>query len=93
MANFTVEIIVLYMYAILRVDKRFHIPDGARNSYGGGHKDSESGWNESEHKVGGDDESRLHSAHGRGRSSSSANASKTMSPPGSPFSGKDESTF
>jgi hypothetical protein len=28
--NFGVEIIVVYMYAILRVDRRFHVPDGAR---------------------------------------------------------------
>jgi Protein of unknown function (DUF3112) len=27
--NFGVEIIVVWMYAILRVDRRFHIPDGA----------------------------------------------------------------
>lgn len=27
--NFTIEIIVVYMYLILRVDRRFHIPDGA----------------------------------------------------------------
>jgi uncharacterized protein DUF3112 len=35
--NFTVEIIVLLMYAFLRVDRRFHVPDGARGpgSYGG----------------------------------------------------------
>jgi hypothetical protein len=29
MINFGVEIIVVYMYAILRVDRRFHIPNGA----------------------------------------------------------------
>jgi hypothetical protein len=28
--NFGVEIIVLYLYAILRIDHRFHIPDGAK---------------------------------------------------------------
>jgi len=28
--NFGVEIIVLYMYAIFRVDLRFHVPDGVR---------------------------------------------------------------
>lgn len=28
--NFVVEIIVVYLYALLRVDLRFHIPDGAR---------------------------------------------------------------
>ena len=27
--NFGVEIIVVYMYGILRVDRRFHVPDGA----------------------------------------------------------------
>jgi hypothetical protein len=27
--NFTIEIIVVYLYAIIRVDKRFHIPDGS----------------------------------------------------------------
>jgi Protein of unknown function (DUF3112) len=34
--NFTVEIIVIYMYAFLRVDRRFHVPDGAsgRRNYG-----------------------------------------------------------
>ena len=34
--NFTVEIIVIYLYLLLRVDKRFHVPDGARGpgSYG-----------------------------------------------------------
>jgi Protein of unknown function (DUF3112) len=30
LVNFGVEIIVVHMYAILRVDRRFHIPDGAR---------------------------------------------------------------
>jgi hypothetical protein len=30
MVNFGIEIIVVYMYAILRVDRRFHVPDGAR---------------------------------------------------------------
>jgi hypothetical protein len=28
--NFTVEICVVYMYALLRVDQRFHVPDGAK---------------------------------------------------------------
>jgi hypothetical protein len=28
--NFTVEIIVVYLYLLLRVDKRFHIPDGSK---------------------------------------------------------------
>jgi hypothetical protein len=28
--NFVVEIIAVYLYAFLRVDLRFHIPDGAR---------------------------------------------------------------
>lgn len=28
--NFTVEIITVYLYAISRVDKRFHVPDGAK---------------------------------------------------------------
>jgi hypothetical protein len=28
--NFTIEIIVVYVYAIIRVDKRFHVPDGSR---------------------------------------------------------------
>ena len=34
--NFTVEILVIYLYLLLRVDKRFHVPDGARGpgSYG-----------------------------------------------------------
>jgi hypothetical protein len=34
--NFAVEIIVVYMYALVRVDRRFHVPDGAsgRRSYG-----------------------------------------------------------
>jgi hypothetical protein len=27
--NFTVEILVVYLYALLRVDKRFHVPNGA----------------------------------------------------------------
>jgi hypothetical protein len=34
--NFVVEIIVIYMYAFLRVDHRFHVPNGssARHNYG-----------------------------------------------------------
>ncbi|KAF2669787.1 hypothetical protein BT63DRAFT_351659, partial [Microthyrium microscopicum] len=38
-ADFGVEIIVLFLYAFLRVDLRFHIPDGARGygSYGSAH--------------------------------------------------------
>lgn len=34
--NFGVEIIVIYMYAFLRVDHRFHVPDGSsgRRNYG-----------------------------------------------------------
>jgi hypothetical protein len=28
--NFTVEVCVVYMYALLRVDQRFHVPDGAK---------------------------------------------------------------
>ncbi|KAF2796729.1 hypothetical protein K505DRAFT_270880 [Melanomma pulvis-pyrius CBS 109.77] len=31
--NFTIEIIVVYMYAIMRVDLRFHVPNGARGTY------------------------------------------------------------
>jgi hypothetical protein len=29
-SNFTVEILTVYLYAITRVDKRFHVPDGAK---------------------------------------------------------------
>jgi hypothetical protein len=32
--NFTVEILVVYLYLALRVDRRFHIPDGSKGSYG-----------------------------------------------------------
>lgn len=41
--NFVVEIIVVYLYAILRIDLRFHIPDGARGpgSYAAGGKTGE----------------------------------------------------
>ncbi|KIV99615.1 uncharacterized protein PV09_08790 [Verruconis gallopava] len=28
--NFTIEVLTVYLYAISRVDKRFHIPDGAK---------------------------------------------------------------
>lgn len=37
LVNFGIEIIVVYMYAILRVDLRFHVPNGARGkgSYSG----------------------------------------------------------
>ncbi len=28
--NFTVEIITVYLYAVIRVDRRFHIPNGAK---------------------------------------------------------------
>lgn len=28
--NFGVEVMVVYLYAIMRVDRRFHVPDGAR---------------------------------------------------------------
>lgn len=36
--NFTVEILTVYLYAIMRVDLRFHIPDGAKGpgSYSAG---------------------------------------------------------
>jgi len=30
--NFTLEIFVLYFYALVRVDKRFHVPDGAKGA-------------------------------------------------------------
>ncbi|KAF2816442.1 uncharacterized protein BDZ99DRAFT_485054 [Mytilinidion resinicola] len=38
--NFVVEILVVYLYAILRIDLRFHIPDGAKGpgSYAAGQK-------------------------------------------------------
>jgi hypothetical protein len=41
--NFVVEVIVVYLYAILRVDLRFHIPDGAKGhgSYAAGQKQDE----------------------------------------------------
>jgi len=28
--NFTVEIVVVFLYIVLRVDRRFHIPDGSK---------------------------------------------------------------
>lgn len=28
--NFTIEIIVIYLYLLLRVDRRFHVPDGSK---------------------------------------------------------------
>lgn len=30
--NFTVEIITVYLYILVRVDKRFHVPDGSRGT-------------------------------------------------------------
>lgn len=30
--NFVVEIIVVYLYLVLRIDKRFHIPDGSKGA-------------------------------------------------------------
>jgi hypothetical protein len=43
--DFGVEIIVVYMYAILRVDRRFHIPDGASGP--GSYSEKKSGGPES----------------------------------------------
>lgn len=45
--NFVIEIIIVYLYALLRVDRRFHIPDGSkgpgaysqRKDFGGSEKD------------------------------------------------------
>lgn len=36
--NFVIELIVVYLYALVRIDNRFHVPDGAKGpgSYGGG---------------------------------------------------------
>jgi len=44
-ANFGVEILIVYLYAILRVDLRFHVPNGAsaRKSYIGPGSDIEKG--------------------------------------------------
>ncbi|KAF2752562.1 hypothetical protein EJ05DRAFT_296055 [Pseudovirgaria hyperparasitica] len=33
LVNFGIEIIIVYMFAILRIDLRFHVPNGARGSY------------------------------------------------------------
>lgn len=30
--NFTIEIIVIYLYALLRIDRRFHIPNGSKRA-------------------------------------------------------------
>jgi hypothetical protein len=79
-ANFTVEILVLFLYAFLRVDKRFHIPNGAKNSY-----QNPADWKDPNHKLA-DDESRAPSAAEGLMLSNSANASKTISVPASPLS-------
>lgn len=41
--NFAVEVIVIYMYAFLRVDYRFHVPDGSsgRRNYGPAEEEAE----------------------------------------------------
>lgn len=31
--NFVIEIIIVFLYAVVRVDKRFHVPNGARGTY------------------------------------------------------------
>jgi hypothetical protein len=49
MFNFGVEIITVYLYAIMRVDLRFHIPNGAR---GPGSYETQSGLSESEKEAG-----------------------------------------
>jgi hypothetical protein len=38
MADFGVEVLTIYLYAVMRVDRRFHVPDGAKGagSYGVG---------------------------------------------------------
>jgi hypothetical protein len=44
--NFTVEILVVFLYLALRVDRRFHVPDGSRGSYsqqGASHDSREDG--------------------------------------------------
>ncbi|KAF2459125.1 hypothetical protein BDY21DRAFT_339838 [Lineolata rhizophorae] len=40
--NFTVEVLVIALYALLRIDLRFHIPDGARGpgAYSSGKRDT-----------------------------------------------------
>jgi hypothetical protein len=54
MFNFGVEILTVYLYAIMRVDRRFHIPDGARGpgSYERQQELSESSTNEKEVEEG-----------------------------------------
>jgi hypothetical protein len=49
MFNFGVEILTVYLYAIMRVDLRFHIPNGAR---GPGSYETQPGLSESEKEVG-----------------------------------------
>lgn len=43
--NFTVEVLVVYLYAILRIDRRFHVPDGSSKirSYVAGGKGKDKG--------------------------------------------------
>jgi hypothetical protein len=87
LVNFTIEIFVLFLYAVLRVDLRFHIPDGARNSY-----IAPDGWKDPEHKLE-EGESRDGTPTGGIMLSNSANASKTTSVPPSPHSMKEPMNF
>jgi MFS family permease len=59
--NFTVEILVIYTYAIMRVDRLFHIPDGAKgvgsysgrkeSAFGLGERDVEDEYTEKDRNV------------------------------------------
>jgi hypothetical protein len=87
LVNFTIEIIVLFLYAVLRVDLRFHIPDGSRNSY-----IAPDGWKDPEHKLE-EGDSRDGTPTGGLMLSNSANASKTISVPPSEHSMKEPMNF
>lgn len=60
--DFSCEVLVIYMYAFLRVDRRFHVPDGSKApghySAGGkeGRSDEEAGVAEGKIRVEGDEE-------------------------------------
>jgi hypothetical protein len=60
--NFTIEIIVLFLYAVLRVDRRFHVPDAARGygSYNGTQKTSTEGLQATTPSIG--DKEALHNS-------------------------------
>jgi hypothetical protein len=84
--NFVIEVLVVYLYAFMRVDLRFHVPDGSHGTYvlqqplAGSQSDVETG-------AAGDYEKTNNAADAVGNPSSSVSDSeKTALPPITPTS-------